>query len=66
MDGAMSSKLKYLRETGRNAIDSGESAEDVALAIYYDLFAYRGMDPDEKKWCKEVASKLMQEIADEE
>jgi len=63
---SLPSKLKSLKEKARDALDSDESVEDVALAIYYDLFLYRGMDIEERTWCKEVAEKLLQEVIDEE
>jgi hypothetical protein len=63
---SLPSKLKSLKAKARDALDSDESVEDVSLAIYYDLFTFRGMDPEERQWCKEVAAKLMQEVVDEE
>tara|TARA_R110002012_G_scaffold307917_1_gene513750 strand:- start:962 stop:1159 length:198 start_codon:yes stop_codon:yes gene_type:complete len=63
---SLPSKLKSLKDKARDALDSDESVEDVALAVYYDLFVYRGMDTEERQWCKEVAARLMQELVDEE
>jgi|6_EtaG_2_1085325.scaffolds.fasta_scaffold37615_4 hypothetical protein len=66
MDRLLPSKLKSIKEKARDALDADESMEDVALAVYYDLFVYRGMDPEERVWCKEVAEKLLQEVVDDE
>jgi hypothetical protein len=63
---SLPSKLKSLKDKAKDALSSDESVEDVALAVYYDLFTYRGMEPEERQWCKEVAAKLMQEVVDEE
>ena len=54
--------LEPASRKAKAALDAGESPEDVALAIFNDLYRALGMDPSVISHCTEAAKEIMRSM----
>jgi hypothetical protein len=54
--------LEPASRRAKAALDAGESQEDVALAIFNELYLSLGMDPEFIKYCADAAKEIMRSL----
>ena len=58
----MKKLLEPASRKAKAALDAGESPEDIALAIFNDLYRALGMEPSVISHCAEAAKEIMRSI----